>query len=115
MVLVEGLPAAQAARCNSWLRVNAYLRRVEFSTGYPAVFEVEPRLGLVDKIFIEYHSFPELPQTLHRILAALDSAGFRSCIGAMDAETNPVCHPPFSLERKRFFNIVYAERWTGRS
>lgn len=76
--------------------------------------EAEPALGVVDRIFMEYHGFPELPQTLHRILAVLDRQGFRYCLGAMDPDTNPACHPPFRLGDRRFFNIVHAERQPAR-
>ena len=98
-------------RLGKWLEEPAAVLKLNIEGAECAVIEEsESRLRSVEKIFIEYHGFPELPQTLHRILAALDRAGFRYCLGAMDRETNPVCHAPFNLGQRRFFNLVYAER-----
>jgi len=98
-------------RLGIWLAKPTAVLKLNIEGAECAVLEeAEPMLRAVDKVFIEYHGFPELPQTLHRVLAVLDRRGFRYCVGAMDQETNPVCHPPFRLGQERFFNLVYAER-----
>lgn len=77
--------------------------------------EAGPALAQVRQALIEYHGFPELPQTLHRILAALDRAGFCYLVHDMPRDVNPVCHPPFRLgPRDRFFQMIYACRQPGR-
>lgn len=102
-------------RLGDWLDVPVAVLKLNVEGAECEVMkQAAGRLNAVDKVFIEYHGFPELPQTLHRILAVLDAAGFRYCLGAMDAETNPACHPPYSLGGQRFFNIIYAERQRGQ-
>jgi len=101
----------RTVRLSKWLEEPVAVLKLNIEGAECEVIEeAEAWLRSVEKIFIEYHGFPELPQTLHRILASFDRAGFRYCLGAMDRETNPVCHPPFVLGQRRFFNLAYAQR-----
>lgn len=99
------------SRLSRWLDSPAAALKLNVEGAECAVMEeAAANLPMVRRVFIEYHGFPDLPQTLHRILEVLDRAGFRYCLGAMDPETNPACHPPFRLDDQRFFNLIYAER-----
>jgi hypothetical protein len=51
------------------------------------------KLGMVQQMFIEYHSFKQAPQTLGRLLDTLSGAGFRYYIH------HQFCSPtPLTLE-----------------
>jgi FkbM family methyltransferase len=66
----------------------------------------------IHAITMEYHGFPELGQSLHGILALLDSAGFRYMIHDFDAHTNPATKPPFRLaSQTRYYLLVHARRF----
>lgn len=49
------------------------------------------KLGLVDRLFVEYHSFRNAPQTLHRLLARLEEAGFRYYVRHVFAPSHALC------------------------
>jgi FkbM family methyltransferase len=75
------------------------------------IAELGPRLRQIDQILIEYHHLPGLPRTLHRILAALDAAGFEYLLHHFDYETNSGVRPPFRLAAdSRYFLMIYAKR-----
>lgn len=72
--------------------------------------ELGERLSLVDQLLIEYHGFAELPQSLHRILAALHNAGLTYIVSHFN-ETNRSCVPPLRLDHDyRYFLLIYARR-----
>jgi FkbM family methyltransferase len=56
-------------------------------------------LGKVDNIFVEYHSFPNRPQTLHRILEILAASGFRIQVQSVN-----ICPFPY-IERPLYFGM----------
>jgi hypothetical protein len=60
---------------------------------------------------LEYHHLPELPRTLHKILALLHEKGFEYLVNDFDAETNAAVRPPFRLTPDtRYYLLVYARR-----
>lgn len=74
------------------------------------VEELGDRLALVDQVLIEYHGFAELPQGLHRILAALDACGLTYIVSHFN-ERNKACVPPLRLYGDyRYFLLIYARR-----
>jgi FkbM family methyltransferase len=56
----------------------------------------EPLLGNVRKLFVEYHSYPNVPQTIAELLTILDRAGFRVSIHAEVAPSKPFTAAPRS-------------------
>ncbi|WP_163350656.1 FkbM family methyltransferase [Desulfovibrio sp. JC010] len=65
----------------------------------------------VKEIIMEYHGFPELGQSLHNILALLDSSGFRYAMHDFDSMTNPATKPPMNLSATtRFYQLVKGVR-----
>lgn len=71
----------------------------------------EDLLRNVEEIVLEYHHWPGLPRTLHKILALLDRQGFEYLINHFDYETNPGLKPPFKLNAEsRYFLLVYAKK-----
>jgi FkbM family methyltransferase len=44
---------------------------------YKVIIDCAEELGKVDKMFVEYHSIPGQPQTLHKILEVIALSGFR--------------------------------------
>jgi len=72
--------------------------------------ELGDLLGTVDQVLIEYHGFAELPQSLHRILAKLDTHGLTYVVSHFD-ERNQACVPPLRLDHDyRYFLLIYARR-----
>jgi len=47
-------------------------------------------LGNVENLFVEYHSFANRPQTLHRLLSVLHEAGFRVHVHAHGTSPQPL-------------------------
>ena len=56
--------------------------------------EIRPKLNLVEKMFIEYHSFPDKPQCLDHILTLLKEEGFRTHIKEAYAAPHPFIEIP---------------------
>jgi FkbM family methyltransferase len=50
------------------------------------------RLVNVEKLFVEYHSFADRPQSLHRLLAVIHEAGFRTHLHVYDPSPQPLFH-----------------------
>jgi FkbM family methyltransferase len=50
------------------------------------------RLVNVEKLFVEYHSFADQPQSLHRLLAVIHEAGFRTHLHVYDPSPQPLFH-----------------------
>jgi FkbM family methyltransferase len=51
--------------------------------------DAAPRLGNVSRLFVEYHSFSDKPQTLSRLLGILSDAGFRVQLQPMKYSAKP--------------------------
>ena len=100
------------------VRLNEYIQSdIDFlklnieGAEFDVIDEIAAKLHLVKEMVVEYHGFPEIPQNLHKILSALDSAGYRYMIHDFDNLTNPATKPPFRLNREsRFFLLIYAKR-----
>jgi FkbM family methyltransferase len=79
------------------------------SAEWEVLADSEDRLPLVREMVIEYHHFPGIPRTLHKILELLDRQGF-------DYLINDFCdwdalQPPFGLTPdSRYCLLVYAKR-----
>jgi hypothetical protein len=66
-------------------------------------------LSNVERLFVEYHSFEDRPQTLQELLAVLSGAGFR-----VHAETIGVTSQPF-VKRQTYLGMdmqmnIFADR-----
>ena len=48
------------------------------------------RLGNVENLFVEYHSFADRPQSLHRLLTVIHEAGFRTHVHVYDPSPQPL-------------------------
>lgn len=78
---------------------------------WEALSDSEDRLRHVREMVIEYHHLPNLPRTLHDILALLHRQGFEYLINDFDSETNGGIAPPFHLTPATcYFLLVYAKR-----
>lgn len=80
---------------------------------WPVLCDLEQtgRLGLVQRIILEYHGWPGGGQRLGDILNLLDRAGYRYIVHDFDRETNPATKPPFRIRNHApWFCLVYAER-----
>ena len=90
------------------LEVDCLKLNIEGSE-YDVIKNLEPKLYLTNRIYIEYHGFPETGQTLHKILDILDRNKFRYIIHDYDHETSPYSKPPLKLDQKtKFFLLIYA-------
>lgn len=113
-----GAAAAGETRQVKTVRLSDYLDRpVEMlklnieGSECDVLHEAEGKLDCVRRMVVEYHGFAESGQTLHRILALLDRAGFRYMVHHFDHETNPSVAPPFRPRAAtRFFLLIAAER-----
>ena len=73
--------------------------------------EISGKLHYVKYMVIEYHSFDNYDQKLHKILSLLNENGFMYLINDFDGETNPAVRTPFRLEKNtRYFLLIYAKR-----
>ena len=73
--------------------------------------EISDKLHFINEMVIEYHSFDNSNQVLHRILDLLNQKGFMYLINDFDGETNPAVRTPFKLgENTRYFLLIYAKR-----
>lgn len=73
--------------------------------------EIKDRLHYINELVIEYHSFNNYNQELHRILDILNQKGFMYLINDFDSETNPAVRTPFNIEKNtRYFLLIYAKR-----
>ncbi|MBN1405243.1 MAG: FkbM family methyltransferase [Candidatus Omnitrophica bacterium] len=71
----------------------------------------EDRLRQVREIVVEYHHFPGLARTLHKILELLHRQGFEYLINDFDSESNHAVRPPFKLTpESRYYLLIYAKR-----
>ena len=78
---------------------------------WEALSDSEDRLRQVREMVIEYHHLPNLPRTLHDILALLHRQGFEYLVNDFDSETNGGVAPPFHLTPATcYFLLVYAKR-----
>lgn len=75
------------------------------------LYEMEHKLALVNEMVIEYHSFDNSKQKLHKILELLNKNGFMYLINDFDADTNPAVKTPFMLKiNTRYFLLIYAKK-----
>jgi predicted O-methyltransferase YrrM len=73
--------------------------------------EISDKLHYINEMVIEYHSFDNSNQMLHKILDLLNQNGFMYLINDFDGETNPAVRTPFKLgENTRYFLLIYAKR-----
>ena len=73
--------------------------------------DVAGKLGLVERIVIEYHGWPDGQQSLGEILSILAKNSFRYLLHDFDDQTNPATKPPFRIRRRSpWFCLIYAER-----
>ena len=63
------------------------------------------RLSNVDRLFIEYHSYRDQPQTLHTIIDLLASAGYRNQIHTGQTNLHPFLPPKTNLDTDMLLNI----------
>ena len=120
--LGEGLPAEPTGGWVKYtvpcVRLRDYLNGpVDFlklnieGAEYSVLADSADRLRCVRELVLEYHHLPELPRTLHRILALLHDAGFEYLVNDFDGETNAGVRPPFCLTPEtRYYLLVYARR-----
>ena len=79
------------------------------SAEWEVLADSEDRLPLVREMVVEYHHFPGVPRTLHKILDLLDRQGFEYLIN--DFCDWDALQPPFELTRdSRYCLLVYAKR-----
>ena len=65
----------------------------------------------VRKMVVEYHGWPDSPQTLGDLLNLLDGQRFRYLVHDFDPETCSITKPPFRLRpRAPWFCLVHAQR-----
>lgn len=70
--------------------------------------EISEKLHYISEMVIEYHSFDNFNQNLHKILDLLNQNDFMYLINDFDGQT------PFNLERNtRYFLLIYAKRKQG--
>jgi len=75
------------------------------------LYEIEHKLSLVNEMVIEYHSFDNSKQNLHKILELLNRNGFMYLINDFDTNTNPGVKTPFMLKtHTRYFLLIYAKK-----
>jgi uncharacterized protein YfkK (UPF0435 family) len=73
--------------------------------------EISDKLHYINEMVIEYHSFDNANQVLHKILDLLNRNGFMYLINSFNGETNPAVRTPFKLEQlTRYFLLIYAKR-----
>ena len=74
--------------------------------------EISDKLHYINEMVIEYHSFDNSNQVLHKILDLLNRKGFMYLINDFDdAESNPAVRTPFKLGKNtRYFLLIYAKR-----
>jgi FkbM family methyltransferase len=111
-IKADGSQEIQVVKLSDYIREEVdYLKLNIEGAELEVLEEIEPKLGMVKELCLEYHAFPEIGQRLHQILNLLDRNGFRYLIHDFDKETNPATKPPFSISQKsRFYLLVYAKR-----
>ncbi len=78
---------------------------------WEVIHDSRDKLHNIREIIIEYHHFPEMPRTLHKILETLHEQGFEYLIHDFDIETNPHTKPPFTLTgESQYFLLIYAKQ-----
>jgi len=78
---------------------------------YEVLADSVDRFPMIREIVLEYHHFPGLPRTLHKILELLHEQGFEYIVNDFDSETNGAVRPPFRLDHEtRYCLIIYARR-----
>jgi FkbM family methyltransferase len=81
-----------ATRLRPYLEEPVDLLKIDIEGAETEVLEdCGDLLRNVHRLFVEYHSFADRPQSLHRLLAVLSSAGFRVTI----SPASPVSASPF--------------------
>ncbi len=78
------------------------------------LLEIQEKLHYINEMVIEYHSFDNSDQKLHKILDLLNQNDFMYLINDFDGETNPSVRTPFNLKKDtRYFLLIYAKRKMG--
>lgn len=120
--LAENLPRDDISMRTEWevpsIRLRDYLTEpVDFlkinieGAEWEVLADSEDRLPYVREMVIEYHHWPGLPRTLHKILDLLHRQGYEYLINDFDSATNSVVQPPFRLTPEtRYFLLIYARR-----
>lgn len=73
--------------------------------------EISEKLHYINEMVIEYHSFNNFNQNLHKILNLLNHNNFMYLINDFDSQTNSAVQTPFNLERNtRYFLLIYAKK-----
>jgi FkbM family methyltransferase len=77
----------------------------------PVLEEAGDKLRNVAQMVIEFHSTPEEPQRLARLLELLEAQGFRYLVNHVDYVGNAAVRPPFRPPAAQGWNLlVYAAR-----
>jgi FkbM family methyltransferase len=71
------------------------------------------RLDRVDNLFVEYHSFRDAPQNLHRLLAALTDQGFRYYVQTQYCPARPLVEVEDHMGMDLQLNIFARRRGSG--
>jgi FkbM family methyltransferase len=90
-----GAPAARAIEIQT-VRLRDYLcEPVDFlkidieGAETEVILDCADSLENVSRLFVEYHSFPHRPQSLHQILSILNTAGFRVQLTSVFTSSQP--------------------------
>lgn len=121
--LEENLPKVDVAQGRTKYEVpcvrlrNYLIEPVDFlkmnieGAEWEVLADSEDRLRQVREMIIEYHHWPGLQRTLHRILELLHRQGFEYLIYDFNSVTGGMILPPFRLTPDtRYFLLIYAKR-----
>jgi FkbM family methyltransferase len=74
----DGLPTVETTSLRPWLQQPVALLKLDIEGAEDQVLpEIADLLGNVERVFVEWHSFPGRPQALPRLLGILSDASFR--------------------------------------
>lgn len=68
-------------------------------------------LGNVKQLFVEYHSFVNMPQKLHELLAKLSSENFRFYIHTQFCSPKPLVESKLQLDMDLQLNIFGVKKF----
>lgn len=93
---IEALPGGrkievQTVRLRDYLNENIDLLKIDIEGAETDVMrDVAPQLQNVRNLFVEYHSFANIPQTLDELLGIIKRAGFRFHLQPVHAFSQPL-------------------------
>jgi FkbM family methyltransferase len=100
----------QAERLYNYLDRKVDLLKLDIEGAELEVLQdCRDRLLNVERLFVEYHGKPDVPQQLESLLGILRLAGFRYHM----KDANPVAHPFLAEERGKLYDLqlnIYAYR-----